>query len=302
MSSRVMTSSAVNSDINTELDPRIDPQFACYLRDDPKLSYSHPDDPWFRRQLVAGLELLFGSRKMEAVYSRLKEKDFNVQTFFAEALDHAGINVSYEADKLASIPKSGPLMFVANHPFGVVDGVVLCDLALRARGDLRIMLHALLCQDRQLAPYFLPIDFENNKNATRTNIRSKQLALEYLSQDIPVLIFPSGMVSTASKLGFGPVSDGPWTTFAAKIIRDAKATVVPFYFHGQNSRKFHVASYIAEPLRMALLVHEALKKFGETVRVEIGDPISWEVLQGQGGRSELTSYLYGQVQELKPKA
>jgi putative hemolysin len=161
------------------------------------------------------------------------------------------------------------------------------------------MLHALLCQDRQLAPYFLPIDFEANKNATRTNIRSKQLALDFLSQDVPILIFPSGMVSTASRMGFGPVTDGPWSTFAAKIIREAKATVVPFYFHGQNSRKFHIASHIAEPLRMALLVHEALNKFGQTLRVEIGEPLHWDQLaQSCGSRNELTQFLYRKVQML----
>ena len=146
--------------------------------------------------------------------------------------------------------------------------------------------------------YFLPIDFEPTKKAVATNIRSKQLALEFLSQDIPVLIFPSGMVSTAGGFGFGPVIDAPWTTFAAKVIREAEANVVPVFFHGANSRKFHVASHFAEPLRMALLIHEALRKSGESVKVEIGAPIWWETLARQGGRSQLTDYLYQQVQKL----
>ena len=202
-------------------------------------------------------------------------------------------------ERLQAVPITGPLMFVANHPFGVVDGIVLCDMALRVRGDLRIMLHSLLCQDSQLAQFFLPIDFQETKQALKTNIRSKQLALEFLSQDIPVLIFPSGMVSTADKFGFGTVRDAPWTTFAAKIIREARATVVPIFFHGQNSRKFHVASHIGEPFRMAMLVHEAINKFGKTVEIEIGEPLTWEHLAGRGGRQQLTDYLYQQVQSLR---
>ncbi len=276
----------------------IDPQFASYLREPPRLSYTNPDDPWLTRNVVSSLEVLLGRNKMEAVYYRLKQGEFQIGTFLEQALQEACIKVEYDGQKLAAIPDRGPLMLVANHPFGVVDGVVLCDLALKVRGDLRIMLHALLCQDRQLAPYFLPIDFLETKQARKTNIRSKQLALEHLNNDIPVLIFPSGMVSTADSLGFGQVRDAPWTTFAAKIIREAQATVVPIFFHGRNSRKFHVASHIAEPLRMALLVHEALKKFGQTVRVEIGQPIAWDVLAQQGGRQQLTEFLYAKVQAL----
>lgn len=276
----------------------IDPQFYVYLREPPRISYTHPDDPWLRRRLVSSLEVLFGRNKIEKTYTRLKESPFTIADFFGSALREAKIEVDLDKNKLAAIPRSGPLLFLANHPFGVVDGMVLCDIAAQVRGDLRIMLHSLLCQDRQLAPYFLPIDFTQNKYATKTNIRSKQLALEYLGQDIPVLIFPSGMVSTADRFGFGKVQDAPWTTFAAKIIRDAEATVVPIHFHGRNSRMFHIASHIAEPLRMALLVSEALKKFGTRVQVDIGDPIPYSQLGQHTSRQALTSHLYSIVQEL----
>ena len=277
----------------------VDPQFRSYLREPPRISYTNPDDTWLVRHFVSSIEILFGRNKIEAVYNNLKDEQFNLTTFFSSALKETKITAKYDLEKLQAVPKTGPLMFVANHPFGVVDGIVLCDMALRVRGDLRIMLHSLLCQDSQLAQFFLPIDFQETKQALKTNIRSKQLALEFLSQDIPVLIFPSGMVSTADKFGFGTVRDAPWTTFAAKIIREARATVVPIFFHGQNSRKFHVASHIGEPFRMAMLVHEAINKFGKTVEIEIGEPLTWERLADRGGRQQLTDYLYQKVQSLR---
>ena len=276
----------------------VDPQFRSYLREPPRISYTNLDDTWLVRHFVSSIEILLGRNKIEAVYNNLKDEQFNLTTFFSSALKETKITAKYDLEKLQAVPKTGPLMFVANHPFGVVDGIVLCDMALRVRGDLRIMLHSLLCQDSQLAQFFLPIDFQENKQALKTNIRSKQLALEFLSQDIPVLIFPSGMVSTADKFGFGTVRDAPWSTFAAKIVREARATVVPIFFHGQNSRKFHVASHIGEPFRMAMLVHEAINKFGKTVEIEIGEPLIWEHLAGRGGRQQLTDYLYRQVQSL----
>jgi len=278
--------------------PAIDPQFAAYLRDPPRLSYTDPADPWLLRTLIHGFEACLGRRKLERVYHGLKAENCSVQEFFTAALTQARIQVNFDAQRLLAIPATGPLVFVANHPFGVIDGLVLCDLALRARGDLRIMLNSMLCQDRDFAPYFLPIDFRESRQAVKTNIRSKQLALENLKRDVPVLIFPSGMVSTADRRGFGKVTDGPWTTFAAKIIREAGATVVPVYFHGCNSRPFHVASHLAQPLRTALLLHEAANKFGKSVRVEIGAPLPWEQLQAVGGRSQLTRFLYDQVQAL----
>ncbi|WP_439102373.1 lysophospholipid acyltransferase family protein [Congregibacter sp.] len=271
-----------------------------YVRAQPSLSYAQPSDPWLTRRCIASLEVLLGRRRIEAIYQELKRTPFHQTTFFRQALDAINVQVDMDTTRLWDVPKNGPLVILANHPFGIVDGLILCDIAAQLRSDFRIMLNAMLCQDADLAPHFLPIDFQADKAALQNNIRSKKLALDALKDNIPLLIFPSGMVSTADKFGFGQSHDGPWTTFAAKLIQQSEATVLPVYFHGQNSRKFHVASHVAEPLRMAMLMHEALKKRGDTIRVDLGEPLPWEVLSRCDSRQALTEFLYSHVNQEVP--
>ncbi|MCH2192087.1 MAG: lysophospholipid acyltransferase family protein [Gammaproteobacteria bacterium] len=279
--------------------PELDPQFKSYLSDKPNLTYAKDEDGRFRRAIIRTLEVVFGRRKIERIYHDLKKKEFDLKTFFEEAIERSGLEIHKHGYELAQLDSSGPLILLANHPFGIVDGLVFCDLAIKQRGDFRIMINAVLCQDEKLAPYFLPVDFESTKQAMKTNIRSKQLALQSLSNNVPLLIFPSGMVSTAGRMGFGEVRDGQWTTFAAKLVREAKATVVPVYFHGKNSRKFHIVSHLSEPLRMGLLMHEAINKFGRQINVTIGEPIRWSEKLSCLSRQELTEYLYNSVSRLR---
>lgn len=276
----------------------VDSQFASYVTDKPRLSFTQPSDSKLRRLVIETLERMMGRNKLESIYFNLKDERFNVAQFFGDALKASNVKINYLGRHPEEIKCDGPLIFLANHPFGIIDGLVLCDIAVQVRSDLRIMINSILCKDKDLVPYFLPIDFRETKEAIKTNIRSKQLALEALSNDVPLLIFPSGMVSTAGKMGFGQVKDGPWTTFASKLVKLSKATVVPVYFHGQNSRKFHVASNIAEPLRLGLLMHEATKKIGRSVEVNIGPPLTWPELEKYATRQCMTTALYECVQSL----
>lgn len=275
-----------------------DPLFRHYLEERPTLTYAQPDDPWLLRQMILGIENLFGRRKVQRLYDTLKSQPFELKRFFEDAIAVTNIDLRYDQTQVDRIPATGPLAMVANHPFGVMDGTILCHLAAKARGDFRILINAVLCRDKDLAPYFLPVDFSPGKAAMKNNVATGRRAREAMAEDIPVLIFPSGFVSTAGKFGTGRAVDAPWTTFAAKLISDARANVVPIFFHGQNSRAFHIASHLSESLRMAFLIRETRVRFGTRFNVTIGDTLAYESLEEIKGRKALTHYLYDAVQQL----
>ena len=274
----------------------VDPAFEMYLRDKPGLTYVDDGDSLLRRWITQSVEVLLGRRRLERHYFALKDRNLPPLTFFREAQNISGVNLKGNHQALRDLENKGPLLFVANHPFGILDGLILCNLVSELTGDFRVVINSLLCQDRDLAPFFLPIDFAGTREAERRNIRTKQLAGDALNNGIPLILFPSGTVSTATSFGLGPVTDTPWTTFAAKLVLRYRPTVVPVFFHGQNSRAFHIASYIAEPLRMAMLMHEALRRFNTTIHVDVGEalePTAYEHLQD---RQTLTRFLYERVQ------
>lgn len=257
----------------------------------PSISYVQPGDRSPRARVIDVVERMSGRGAIEDIYHKLKCEPFDPQHFFARALDLADIRYHTVGVDEARLPRKGPLVLIANHPFGVVDGLILCDIASRLRGDFRILIHALLCRDPDLEPFFLPIDFRDTKEAAATNIRSKRDAMATLAEGGVLLVFPGGGISTRRRCGLGSLEELPWSTFTAKLIARSGATVVPLFFHGCNSRLFHLASGISDALRASLLLHEARNKMGSDFHVHVGEPIEPEEL-AHLDRAAMTRHLH----------
>ena len=193
--------------------------------------------------------------------------------FWEVMVDRYGLSLEVVGGSLANIPSKGPVVAIANHPYGILDGLMMGHILSRARGDFRILANRVFRRAKDLDRVILPISFDDTKEALQENIDTRKAALRYLSEGGAIGIFPGGTVSTAPR-PFARAMDPSWRTFTAKMIARSNAQVVPIYFDGVNSRLFQIASHLHTTLRMALLIKEFRARIDEPVRVVIGQPIN----------------------------
>lgn len=261
-------------------------------------SYASADDPALRRIAIRAIERLTGQPRLKRIYVENLRHPRVGENFWDAAVRRLELRVDYEEARLRAIPPAGPVVIVANHPFGVLDGIVISYLVAKARPDFKVLTNSLLCRVAELQPYLLPIDFAPTPAAKATNLRSRAEALSWLCGGGAIVVFPGGAVATSERLFAGRAVDPQWKLFTAKAIARAQATVVPVFFEGQNSRLFQVASHISLTLRLSLLFHEVRNKIGSVVTVRIGAPVAYAELSHIADRKALAEYLRRATYEL----
>lgn len=240
--------------------------------------------------LIRSIERMSGQPKIRRLYFDYVEEDRPYASFWADALDKLNIDIDLQRDAGAQIPRSGPTLVVANHPYGVIDGLVLCALMAEVRSDYKIITHRVLKQAPATMDKILPIDFDETEAALATNIETRQQAAAYLKQGGAVIIFPAGAISLAPNL-VGEAYDKEWKTFAAKLATQRDTVTVPFLFNGQNSLLFQAARKISLTLAYSLMFREICKLMGSTVSLTMRNSIHADELKALGNRKAITQYL-----------
>lgn len=223
------------------------------------------------------------------------------QDFWRVMLERYGLRLELVGGTFANLPAQGPLVVVANHPFGILDGLVMGHIlsAIRPAG-FRIMAHRVFRRSDALARVILPIDFSGTREAQQANIATRADAIAHLRGGGAVGIFPGGTVATAAQ-PLGRPLDPAWRGFTARMIQRTGATVVPIWFDGANSRLFQLASHLSYTLRMALLIREFGARVDTSVRLAIGQPIGPNALP-QTRATEVMDFLRRKTYELSPNA
>ena len=254
-----------------------------------EFSYASPEDARWRRAVIHRIEQATGKPRLWALYEDYCRGPA-VDDFFAEAVARLDLSVRAGGEGLDAIPRTGPVVVVANHPFGVVDGIVLGYLISRVRRDFKILVNSVLYRLPELRPHLLPIDFAETRAALKTNLKSRRVALKDLAEGRVIGIFPGGTVSTARPPN-GQATDPEWKPFVSRLIQEGRADVVPVFFDGQNSRLFQWASRVSMTLRLSLLFREVVNKIGSDVDVQVGPCIAFDRLAGFPDRRQLAEYL-----------
>ncbi|AVO39028.1 lysophospholipid acyltransferase family protein [Pukyongiella litopenaei] len=265
------------------------------------ISYAHSAETRGGRAMIRLMENTTGRLRLIRRADGYESEVANGRDFWSVLVDRYGLSLDVVGGSLSSIPATGPLVLIANHPYGILDGLMMGHILSRTRGDFRILAHQVFRKAEDLNRVILPISFDQTKEAVRLNIDTRKTALGYLDRGGAIGVFPGGTVSTAATPFSQPMDPG-WRGFTARMVARSDATVVPVFFDGHTSRLFQIASHLHYTLRMGLLIKEFRKRVDAPVRVVIGEPIGRDRLEPLAGESRaMMDFLRKVTYELSPK-
>ncbi|MGE0628785.1 MAG: lysophospholipid acyltransferase family protein [Hyphomicrobiaceae bacterium] len=261
----------------------------------PEITYANPTDPWLRRRIILGMERWAGRDYFVPLYDTWRR---DIVTgpgpVIRPMLDLMRLRLDVTGAWPPALDTSAPLVIVANHPYGIADGIAALALAEELGRPCRVLINKDLMKIPEIRPYSLPVDFSQTRAARAANMAMRTEALKLLKEGVTIVVFPSGGVATAPS-AFGRAVDLPWKTFTARMIQASTAQVLPVYFEGQCSPLFHVASRVNMTFRLSLMIRELRRMVGGTLKAQVGPIIPAADLAAFKDRLALMRLLYDRV-------
>jgi putative hemolysin len=265
------------------------------------ISYAHSAASKGGRALIRLMENSTGRLRLIKRAHGYEHDIASGRDFWSVMVERYGLTLNVTRGALSNIPATGPVILIANHPYGILDGLMMGHILQAARGDFRILAHQVFRKAEDLNRIILPIAFDETRAAIDQNIATRKEALRYLGDGGAIGIFPGGTVSTGARVFSHPMDPG-WRGFTARMIAKSDAVVVPVFFDGHTSRLFQIASHLHSTLRMGLLLKEFRKRVDTPVDVAIGAPIGRDVLNPLSRDAKaMMDFLRKAMYDLSPK-
>lgn len=245
-----------------------------------------------RPPIVPGLPRFAGKliplHEARDLYHRVRQapQGFRLEALLA-SLD---IELDFQAADLGRIPQNRPLVVVANHPFGVLDGVALSVLLSQVRPNVKVLANSLLDGIPELHAHCIFVDPYHTAASADKNIKGLKEAIGWLREGGALAVFPAGEVSQWN-MRQGQITDPPWNHVAVRLAARTGASALPVYFCGHNSITFQVLGLINPRLRTLLPLQEFLQQRGRRVKVRVGNPVAPELLANLPNDEAATEYL-----------
>lgn len=260
--------------------------------DKRRLSYANTFPNPAKRGVIRTLEWTTGKLRLLRLIRKFERQGVETgQGFWSHALSVMGITLETPGDEIARIPETGPVIIVANHPHGLVDGMVLAELIGRVRTDYKILTRSLLTGIPEIEQFMIPVPFPHEDDAIKKSLEMRKTAMAHLAGGGVVVLFPSGVVAS-SDTWWGPAIERDWNPFTAKMIVKSGATVVPIHFPGRNSRAYQIANQVSATIRQGLLLHEVVHALNRSQRPHVGVPFDGdEIAKRAGAPRELMAWM-----------
>jgi len=239
--------------------------------------------------IKSALEKFLLLRRLDQFYAEVTGGDCELH--FIERVLKA-LEVSYEIgkDDFSRVPIEGPLVVVANHPFGMLDGVLLASIVRSVRSDFKILANSSLNGITELCDTLIPVDPYGRSDSIRANTRPLREAIAWLQNGGALGVFPAGEVAHID-CRKRVIEDPEWSASVARIVRKTGANVLPIFFDGFNGLLFQLAVLVHSRLRTALLPREFLNKRGKKIEVKMGGLIPFDRLEAFETNEAMIDYL-----------
>ncbi|MDT8447610.1 MAG: GNAT family N-acyltransferase [bacterium] len=241
------------------------------------------------RQLTPLVEKATGLSEMGRQYYEEFEREGG-EDFFEQVLKHLKVDIEVSDADLDRIPAEGPLLVMANHPFGALEGMALAQVIARKRPDLRLLVNHFLGHLPDTSERCFYVDPYGGPEAARGNLRALKQSMDWVKGGGVLGLFPSGEVAQMDWVS-GRLTEAPWQANLARLVRKTGAQVLLVHFEGRNSLWFQLAAAINARLKTALLARELLNKLEFKLKLQLGSPLEPTKLERYPEDQALMDYL-----------